>query len=183
MGWLFDAEQTNREQVRARPAEGPATSSGSSPAVPAAGVASRCSLPAAARRPGHLVVAGALTAFFWAALVRVALLHHVTWSINSICHTIGERPFVTRDKSAQLLVAGDPVAAASPGTTCTTPTRPAPGTACCAARSTSAPGVIWVFEKLGWAHDVRWPDAGAARRPARPDAAAMTASVTTGSRA
>ncbi|HUC25007.1 MAG TPA: fatty acid desaturase, partial [Streptosporangiaceae bacterium] len=31
--------------------------------------------------------AGALTAFFWATLVRVAFLHHVTWSINSICHT------------------------------------------------------------------------------------------------
>ncbi len=27
---------------------------------------------------------GAVTAFFWASLVRVALLHHVTWSINSI---------------------------------------------------------------------------------------------------
>ena len=32
---------------------------------------------------------GALTAFFWASLVRVALLHHVTWAINSICHTFG----------------------------------------------------------------------------------------------
>ncbi|MGH3364628.1 MAG: acyl-CoA desaturase, partial [Nocardioidaceae bacterium] len=29
---------------------------------------------------------GALTAFFWGSLVRVSLLHHVTWSINSICH-------------------------------------------------------------------------------------------------
>ena len=28
---------------------------------------------------------GALTAFFWASLVRVAVLHHVTWSVNSIC--------------------------------------------------------------------------------------------------
>ena len=32
---------------------------------------------------------GALTAFFWASLVRVVLLHHVTWAINSICHTFG----------------------------------------------------------------------------------------------
>jgi stearoyl-CoA desaturase (delta-9 desaturase) len=45
---------------------------------------------------------GALTAFFWASLVRVSLLHHVTWSINSICHTVGERPFVSRDKSANV---------------------------------------------------------------------------------
>ncbi|MFC7661059.1 fatty acid desaturase [Pseudonocardia benzenivorans] len=36
---------------------------------------------------------GALTAFFWAGLVRVAVLHHVTWSINSICHMIGDRPW------------------------------------------------------------------------------------------
>ena len=44
--------------------------------------------------------AGALSAFFWAGLVRIALLHHVTWSVNSICHMIGERPFAARDKSA-----------------------------------------------------------------------------------
>jgi len=33
---------------------------------------------------------GAVTAFFWATLVRVCLLHHVTWSINSVCHTFGK---------------------------------------------------------------------------------------------
>jgi stearoyl-CoA desaturase (Delta-9 desaturase) len=43
---------------------------------------------------------GALTAFFWAGLVRVAVLHHVTWSINSICHMVGRRPFAARDRSA-----------------------------------------------------------------------------------
>ena len=44
--------------------------------------------------------AGALSAFFWASLVRIFVLHHVTWSINSVCHMIGERPFAARDKSA-----------------------------------------------------------------------------------
>ncbi|MCC5697674.1 fatty acid desaturase, partial [Klebsiella pneumoniae] len=43
---------------------------------------------------------GAFTAFFWAGLVRVSLLHHITWSVNSICHMIGERPFRSRDKAA-----------------------------------------------------------------------------------
>lgn len=43
--------------------------------------------------------AGAATAFFWAGLVRVAVLHHVTWSVNSICHVVGERPFPARDRS------------------------------------------------------------------------------------
>jgi hypothetical protein len=52
---------------------------------------------------------GAATAFFWGTVVRVGLLHHVTWSINSICHAVGERPFVSRDKSGQRVVAGDPV--------------------------------------------------------------------------
>ena len=36
--------------------------------------------------------AGAWSAFFWAGLVRVALLHHVTWSVNSVCHVVGNRP-------------------------------------------------------------------------------------------
>ncbi len=40
---------------------------------------------------------GALTAFFWASLVRIALLHHITWSINSICHTFGSEEFEVRD--------------------------------------------------------------------------------------
>ena len=41
----------------------------------------------------------ALTAFIWGSLVRVFLLHHVTWSINSICHFFGEQPFESRDES------------------------------------------------------------------------------------
>jgi stearoyl-CoA desaturase (delta-9 desaturase) len=42
---------------------------------------------------------GALTGFFWGALVRISLLHHVTWCINSICHVMGEEEFESRDKS------------------------------------------------------------------------------------
>jgi stearoyl-CoA desaturase (Delta-9 desaturase) len=41
---------------------------------------------------------GALTAFFWAGLVRMAL-HHATWSVNSICHVVGDRPFASKDKA------------------------------------------------------------------------------------
>jgi fatty-acid desaturase len=36
---------------------------------------------------------GGLTAFLWADLIRIALLQHVTWSVNSLCHVIGSRPF------------------------------------------------------------------------------------------
>ena len=46
--------------------------------------------------------AAALTAFIWAGLVRVFLVHHVTWSINSICHFFGRRRFDTRDRSTNV---------------------------------------------------------------------------------
>jgi stearoyl-CoA desaturase (delta-9 desaturase) len=43
----------------------------------------------------------------WGGLVRVCLAHHVTWSVNSICHTFGQRPFAaTRDSSRNNLVVG-----------------------------------------------------------------------------
>jgi stearoyl-CoA desaturase (delta-9 desaturase) len=42
---------------------------------------------------------GALSAGLWASLVRVFMLHHVTWSINSICHFYGKRPFDSDDFS------------------------------------------------------------------------------------
>ena len=40
------------------------------------------------------------------SLVRIFLLHHVTWSINSICHFYGTRPFESRDESRNNLVMG-----------------------------------------------------------------------------
>jgi stearoyl-CoA desaturase (delta-9 desaturase) len=74
---------------------------------------------------------GALTAFFWGSLVRVAALHHVTWSINSICHAVGKRPSPPATSPA---TSGGWRSRrwASPGTTCTTPIRPAHATASCA---------------------------------------------------
>jgi stearoyl-CoA desaturase (delta-9 desaturase) len=42
---------------------------------------------------------GALTGFVWGGLVRVFFLHHVTFSINSICHFFGRRRFDTGDES------------------------------------------------------------------------------------
>jgi stearoyl-CoA desaturase (Delta-9 desaturase) len=44
----------------------------------------------------------ALTAFFWAGLVRMFLVHHVTFSINSICHFFGRRRFETEDRSTNV---------------------------------------------------------------------------------
>lgn len=42
---------------------------------------------------------GALMGFIWGGLLRIFLVHHVTWSVNSICHIWGSRPFETHDAS------------------------------------------------------------------------------------
>jgi stearoyl-CoA desaturase (delta-9 desaturase) len=45
---------------------------------------------------------GALTALLWGGFVRLFFLHHVTWSINSICHFFGTRRFDTDDHSTNV---------------------------------------------------------------------------------
>ena len=50
---------------------------------------------------GGSVHAG-LTAILWGGLVRMLLLHHVTYSINSLCHFFGRRRFDTGDESRNL---------------------------------------------------------------------------------
>jgi stearoyl-CoA desaturase (delta-9 desaturase) len=47
-------------------------------------------------------VAGGLTGLLWGGAVRVFLLHHATFSINSLCHSFGRRPFATGDQSHNL---------------------------------------------------------------------------------
>lgn len=49
---------------------------------------------------------GALLGFLWGGLVRVFLVHHTTWSINSVCHLWGMRPFQTRDMSRNNILFG-----------------------------------------------------------------------------
>ena len=43
--------------------------------------------------------AGAFLGLMWGGLVRVLLVHHVTWSINSVCHLWGRRPYRSGDQS------------------------------------------------------------------------------------
>jgi len=101
---------------------------------------------------------GALSAFFWAGLVRIALLHHVTWSINSICHVYGERPFETRegDRATNFW----PLALLSFGESWHNLHHADPT---CARHGVDKGQIdmnarlIWIFEKLGWAWNVRWP--------------------------
>ena len=50
---------------------------------------------------GGTIVAG-LTGLLWGGAVRIFVLHHVTYSINSLCHMFGRRPFDTGDESRNL---------------------------------------------------------------------------------
>ena len=102
----------------------------------------------------------ALAALLWAGLVRVTLLQHVTWSVNSLCHVVGTRPFTTRryDRATNLW----PLALLSLGESWHNMHHSDP--AC--ARHGADPGqidisaaVIRVFERLGWATSVHWPAA------------------------
>jgi stearoyl-CoA desaturase (delta-9 desaturase) len=98
---------------------------------------------------------GALTSFFWASIIRVGLLHHVTWSINSICHTWGAKPFKSRDRAANVAW----LAFLSMGESWhnmhhADPTAARHGVLKGQIDSTAR--IIWFFEKLGWAYDVRW---------------------------
>ena len=54
---------------------------------------------------GYLItgrVSGALTGLLWGGFVRIFLLHHITWSINSICHFFGSRRFDVEDHSTNV---------------------------------------------------------------------------------
>ncbi|MEU3979461.1 fatty acid desaturase [Streptomyces sp. NPDC026672] len=102
---------------------------------------------------------GALTGFFWAGVIRMALLHHVTWSVNSICHVAGSRPFASRDKATNFW----PLALLSFGESWHNSHHADPT----GARHGVLPGqldpaarLIWLFEKLHWAHDPHWPTPG-----------------------
>jgi stearoyl-CoA desaturase (delta-9 desaturase) len=45
---------------------------------------------------------GALRGLVWGGLVRIFLVHHVTWSVNSICHFFGRRRFDIEDQSTNV---------------------------------------------------------------------------------
>jgi len=49
---------------------------------------------------------GGWQGLLWGGLVRVFLTHHVTWSVNSVCHTFGRRMFETNDQSKNQWLVG-----------------------------------------------------------------------------
>jgi stearoyl-CoA desaturase (delta-9 desaturase) len=100
---------------------------------------------------------GALTAFFWASLVRICLLHHTTWSINSVCHTFGNEDFEVRDKSRNVAWLAIPSFGESWHNLHHSDPTCARHGALKGQIDISARAIAWA-ERLGWAYDVRWPD-------------------------
>jgi stearoyl-CoA desaturase (delta-9 desaturase) len=99
---------------------------------------------------------GALTALLWAGLVRMAVFHHVTWSINSICHMFGTKPFDTKDQSTNFA----PLALLSLGESWHSYHHADPASARHGVLphqiDVSARMIRW-FEQAGWATRVHWP--------------------------
>ena len=156
IGWLFDIEQTSRQKY--------------CPDLLADRAVQRV-----ARNFGPLVLVsvvlpgilgalitwswwGFVTGLFWGGFVRIALVHHITWSINSICHVMGEHPFKSRDRSGNVWWLAIPSLGESwHNLHHADPT--------CARHGVergqidiSARLIRW-FEKAGWVYDVRWPKA------------------------
>jgi len=102
--------------------------------------------------------AGAFTAFLCAGFVRIGITLNGTWSVNSICHRFGKRPFATRDVSTNFA----PLAILTMGEAWHNNHHAFPRSARHGLGhgqiDTSARIIRW-FEQLGWISDVQWPDA------------------------
>lgn len=104
---------------------------------------------------GNLV--GGLGALLWAGFVRMAVLHHVTWSVNSICHLWGRTPFATHDRSTNARV----LSLVSFGESWHNFHHAAPSSArhgVLPHQHDLSARLISCFERMGWATKVRWPN-------------------------
>ena len=154
IGWLFDVEQTDPTKYAKDMLEDPAIVKISRwfPQLTAVSLL----VPPLVGGLWSWSWQGALTAFFWGSLVRVSLLHHVTWSINSICHTFGNRPFRTRDKSVNVWWLAIPSMGESWHNLHHADPTAARHGVLRGQLDTSARLIRW-FEQAGWVYNVRWP--------------------------
>jgi stearoyl-CoA desaturase (delta-9 desaturase) len=107
---------------------------------------------------------GAMRAVVWAGAARMLMLHHVTWSINSICHAFGRRPESVDDLSTNC----GALALVSLGESWHNFHHAHPSCArhgAFAHQWDASARLIALFERAGWATHVRWPagDANATR--------------------
>jgi stearoyl-CoA desaturase (Delta-9 desaturase) len=112
-------------------------------------------------------VTGAVLAVVWAGAVRIALLHHVTWSVNSLGHMFGKRPYRSADRSRNI----GWLSVVSFGESWHNSHHAFPALArhgCDRGQLDPAAAVLRMFESLRWASHVRWPNpAVLARRAAQ----------------
>jgi stearoyl-CoA desaturase (delta-9 desaturase) len=98
----------------------------------------------------------ALSALLWAGLIRVCVLHHATWSVNSLCHMFGRRPFTTKDRSSNVAV----LAVISMGESWHNSHHAFPRSVrhgLLRRQLDSSAMLISAFERIGLAHDLHWP--------------------------
>jgi stearoyl-CoA desaturase (delta-9 desaturase) len=104
-------------------------------------------------------VAGGVGALVFAGIIRVGISHNVTWSINSVCHRFGTRAYRTRDASSNVRA----LAFITMGESWHNNHHAFPRLArhgIDRGQLDSSAACIRLFERLGWATDVQWPDAG-----------------------
>ncbi|HCU93527.1 MAG TPA: acyl-CoA desaturase [Actinobacteria bacterium] len=156
MGWMFHADPTPAERY-VPDLLADRTLRKISGAFPALSVVS-LAIPFALGWAIGGDLRAALLALLWGGAVRIALLQHITWSVNSLCHVIGSRPFSTRrfDRATNLW----PLALLSFGESWhnlhhSDPTSARHGVG--RGQIDLSAGLIALFERLGWAANVRWP--------------------------
>jgi stearoyl-CoA desaturase (delta-9 desaturase) len=98
VGWLFSVAGRAETQRYARDLADDPVMRGISRLFPG-WVARGLAIPLAIGWAATGTLRGALIGLLWGGLVRIFLLHHVTFAINSVCHFFGRRRFATDDES------------------------------------------------------------------------------------
>lgn len=178
-GWLFGNDPTSRQRYAPDLLADPAMRrvSRAFPALCAASLA----LPGAIGWAVGGSLRAAVLALLWAGLVRVLLLQHVTWSVNSLCHLLGSRPFTTRqhDRATNLW----PLAVLSLGESWHNMHHSEPS---CARHGVDrgqvdlSAALIGVFERLRWVTAVRWPSPARLEHHRRVVSDALAAALASG---
>jgi stearoyl-CoA desaturase (delta-9 desaturase) len=104
-------------------------------------------------------LAGAIGGLVWGGLVRVFVLHHSTFAVNSACHIWGKRPFTTRDADRSTNFA--PLALLAMGDNWHNLHHSCPALArhgVDRGQLDSTARLIWILERAGAVRDVKWPD-------------------------
>jgi stearoyl-CoA desaturase (delta-9 desaturase) len=97
MGWIFDGDRAERERYAPDLLADPVASFVDRTTV--VWVTLSLLAPFAAGFAIYGTLEGALIGLLWGGAVRIFLIHHVTFSINSLCHFVGRRRFETGDES------------------------------------------------------------------------------------